>query len=48
VNQRKDDNIWVSLGTFQFAAGYAPRVLLSCWTRSGDFVIADAVKFVRR
>ncbi len=48
VNQRKDDNIWVSLGTFQFATGYAPRVLLSCWTRSGDFVIADAVKFVRR
>lgn len=48
VNQRKDNNTWVSLGTYDFAAGYAPRVLLSCWTRSGDFVIADAVKFVKK
>lgn len=48
VNQRKHNNTWVSLGTYPFTAGPAPRVLLSCWTRSGDFVVADAIKLVRR
>jgi hypothetical protein len=46
VNQRKNGNSWVSLGTYDFAAGSAPRVLLSCWTTSGNYVVADAIKFV--
>lgn len=48
VNQRKNDNVWVSLGTYTFPAGKAPRVLLSCWARSGELVAADAIKLVRR
>ena len=48
VDQRANGGRWVSLGTYAFAAGTAPRVGLSCWTGSGQFVIADAVKFEPR
>jgi len=48
VNQQQNNGVWVSLGTYNFAAGTAQRVLLSCWTTSGDFVIADGVKLVRK
>jgi N-acetylmuramoyl-L-alanine amidase len=48
VDQRRDHATWVSLGTYDFAAGDAPRVRLSCWTVPGAFVIADAVRFVPR
>lgn len=46
VDQRTNGGRWVSLGTYPFAAGNASRVGLSCWTSSGQYVIADAVKFV--
>ncbi len=48
VNQRQNNATWVSLGTYNFAAGYSQRVQLSCWTFPGDFVVADAVKFIKR
>ena len=48
VDQTENGNTWVSLGTFTFDAGTTDRVGLSCWTASGDFVIADAVRLVPR
>lgn len=45
INQQANGGRWVSLGTYSFAGGTATRVGLSCWT-SGQYVIADAVKFV--
>ena len=48
VNQRINGGRWVSLGTYPFNAGTAQRVALSCWTGSGDYVVADAVKFEPR
>lgn len=48
VNQRINGGRWVSLGTYAFSAGSASRVGLSCWTGSGQYVIADAVKLERR
>lgn len=48
VNQRENGGRWVSLGTYAFSSGSAPRVGLSCWTGSGEFVIADAVKLEPR
>ncbi|MCC5876214.1 MAG: N-acetylmuramoyl-L-alanine amidase [Candidatus Sumerlaeia bacterium] len=46
VNQQQNNGQWVELGTWYLFQGTAPRVRLSCWTSSGDFVIADAVRFV--
>ncbi len=46
VNQQANGGAWVLLGTFNFAAGTAERVRLSCWTTAGYNVIADAVRFV--
>jgi hypothetical protein len=43
VNQRSNGGRWNVLGTWQFGAGWN-RVLLSRWTGSGDYVIADAVR----
>lgn len=48
VNQRVNGGRWVSLGTYGFDAGTTQRVALSCWTSSGEFVVADAVKFEPR
>ena len=48
VDQRANGGRWVSLGTFAFASGSATRVALSCWTTSGSYVIADAVKLEPR
>jgi N-acetylmuramoyl-L-alanine amidase len=48
LNQQKNNNNWVSLGTYEFSAGTSPRVMLSCWTRSGTYVIADAIKLVKK
>ena len=45
VNQRVNGGTWVTLGNFNFSAGSSLKVQLSCWTTSGDFVIADAVRF---
>lgn len=50
VNQRQSGGQWNSLGTFSFG-GANPKnhtIRLSCWTTSGDFVIADAVRLVPR
>lgn len=46
ANQRQNDGAWVTLGTYNFNQGTA-TVSLSCWTNSGQYVIADAVRLVR-
>ncbi len=46
-NQTQNNGQWVLLGTYNFNAGTAVRVRLSCWTSSGDYVIADGVRFVK-
>lgn len=38
---------WNSLGTYSFSSGNQD-VQLSCWTSSGDVVIADAVRWVKQ
>lgn len=43
VNQRTSGSQWVTLGTYNFSAGWN-KVVLSRWTTSGDVVIADAVR----
>ncbi len=48
VDQRVNGGRWVSLGTYPFVAGDLPRVGLSCWTASGSYVAADAVKLEPR
>lgn len=48
VNQSQNGGQWNSLGTYRFG-GASPTnhsVRLSCWTSSGDYVIADAVRLV--
>lgn len=47
VNQQTNNNTWVSLGTYSFNAGLN-QVALSCWTTAGFYVVADAVKFVKK
>lgn len=44
VNQKEDNNVWVPLGTFNFAAGTAGSVTVGTANTNGH-VIADAVKF---
>ncbi len=44
VNQRKNGGRWNYIGTFHLAAGDRDYVLISRWTRTGGYVIADAVK----
>lgn len=48
VNQQANGGQFVSLGTFNFTAGSAQRVRLSCWTTAGFNVVADAVQFVKQ
>ncbi len=48
VNQQQNNGTWVSLGTYSFNSGNATRVALSCWTGSGSFVIADAIRMVKQ
>ncbi|MEQ8820722.1 MAG: D-alanyl-D-alanine carboxypeptidase [Sumerlaeia bacterium] len=49
VNQQSGGGSWQSLGVFNLYQGStANRVALSCWTGSGTYVIADAVKFVKQ
>lgn len=43
VNQQASGSQWVTLGTWNFSAGWN-KVALSRWTTSGDVVIADAVR----
>ncbi len=48
VNQQVNGGTWVSIGTHSLAAGNQPLVGVSRWTNSAGYVIADAVKIVRR
>jgi hypothetical protein len=48
ADQTANGSQWMTLGTYTFPVGTTDRVGLSCWTASGDFVIADAVRFVPR
>ncbi len=43
MNQQTNGSQWVTLGTYNFTAGWN-KVVLSRWTTSGDVVIADAVR----
>ena len=45
VNQQLNNNVWVSLGTYSFAAGTAGFVKIRN-TGTNGYVIADAVEFV--
>ncbi|TYP76731.1 cellulase (glycosyl hydrolase family 5) [Paenibacillus methanolicus] len=47
VNQQVDGGKWNKIGNFQFNAGTSGSVVISN-TGTGGFVIADAVKFVKR
>jgi len=48
ADQTQNNGVWMSLGTYSFSTGMSQKVLLSCWTSSGDFVIADGIKFVKQ
>jgi hypothetical protein len=43
-NQRQNGGQWVTIGTYNFPAGWN-TVALSRWTTPGDVVVADAVRF---
>ncbi|HTL33295.1 MAG TPA: N-acetylmuramoyl-L-alanine amidase, partial [Kofleriaceae bacterium] len=43
VNQQQNGSQWVTLGTWNFSAGWN-SVVLSRWTDSGTVVIADAIR----
>lgn len=47
VNQTTGNGAWVALGTWNFNAG-PNKVELSCWTTSGQYVVADAVRWVKQ
>ena len=44
VNQKSSGGQWVTLGTYNFTAGWNV-VGLSRWTTPGSVVVADAVRF---
>lgn len=46
VNQRKNGNKWMNLGTYKLKGGNAPVVRVSRKSKSKGYVIADAVKVV--
>jgi hypothetical protein len=48
VNQQINGGNWVSLGTFNLSVGDYNVVGVSRWTSTPGYVIADAVKIVRR
>lgn len=48
VNQQINGATWVSIGTHSLAAGNQAVVGVSRWTNATGYVIADAVKIVRR
>lgn len=48
IDEKTGGGRWASLGTYTFAAASSARVGLSCWTDTGTFVVADAVKLVPR
>lgn len=48
VNQQINGGMWVSLGTFNLSAGDYNVVGVSRWTSTSGYIIADAVRIVRR
>ena len=48
VNQRRNGGAWVSLGTYTLRAGDSYRVEVSSKSSGKGYIIADAVKIVRR
>ncbi|MDX1973437.1 MAG: D-alanyl-D-alanine carboxypeptidase, partial [Candidatus Sumerlaeia bacterium] len=44
MNQQLNNGSWMLLGSYNFTAGTAPRVQLSCWAGSGQYVVADAIR----
>lgn len=48
VNQQINGGMWVSIGTFNLNAGDYNVIGVSRWTSTAGYVIADAVKIVRR
>lgn len=48
VNQQINGGTWVSIGTHSLAAGNQAVVGVSRWTNATGYVIADAVRIVRR
>ena len=48
VNQQINGGVWVSIGTHSLAAGNQNVVGVSRWTNATGYVIADAVRIVRR
>ncbi|MBA4121445.1 MAG: hypothetical protein H0X72_03130, partial [Acidobacteria bacterium] len=48
VNQQINGGTWVSLGIFNLNAGDYNAVGVSRWTSTAGYVIADAVRIVRR
>lgn len=48
VNQQINGGSWQLLGTFTMNAGNLQRVKLSCWTTTGYYVIADAIKLEKQ
>lgn len=47
ANQTINNGAWVALGTWNFNAGLN-KVELSCWTSTGQYVVADAVRWVKQ
>jgi hypothetical protein len=45
INQQKQNNDWISLGTYQFTNGKTPTVSFVA-TGSAEPVVADAVLFL--
>lgn len=45
-DQTANGGQWVLLGTYNMNSGTSTRVALSCWTSTGTYVIADAIKIV--
>lgn len=48
VNQQTNGGMWVNLGTYHYNAGDYNAVGVSRWTSTSGYVIADAVKLVRK
>ncbi len=48
MNQQINGGQWMLLGTFNLASGYSTRVALSCWTSSGPYIIADAIRLEKQ
>lgn len=46
VNQRDNGGKWISLGTFEMAAGDRENVRVSRWTSGSGYVVADAMRIV--